>query len=114
MAAEARHREISSVGAFHPPRHRHIGQSCGRCGPIFDWSVPYGDLSISPTIYLSYRGEKCFAQLPKVANGSIKWNERCPVLFVAAVYNRSAIYSSYSRDGQSFSSVRQAVADVLF
>jgi hypothetical protein len=77
-AAEARHREISSVGAFHPPRHRSTGQSCGRCGPIFDWSVPYGDLSISPTIYLSYRGEKCFAQLPKVANGSIQWNEHCP------------------------------------
>ena len=33
------------------------------------------------------------------------------VLFAAAVYNRSTIYS---RGGQAFSSVRKAVADVLF
>src|SRR5271165_4090546 len=60
-AAEARLLEISPVETSHPPRHRSTGQSYGRCGPIFDWSVPYGDLSIRPHVHLSYRGEKCFA-----------------------------------------------------
>lgn len=46
--AVARLREVNAVATCRPPRRRSTGQSYGRCGPIFDWLVPYRDLSIRP------------------------------------------------------------------